>query len=102
MRLFRSIANAQGGRVFANMGAAFGINDELAAQVVRYFLPPIIKAISRRMESSSGLIHMLEFIGSKRHDRYLADPGIFVTAKVEVEGRAIVGLLFPSSAHLQK
>jgi hypothetical protein len=102
MRLFRSIANAQGGRVFANMGAAFGINDELAAQVVRYFLPPIIKSIARRIESPNGLIYLLEFIGSRRHDRYLADPGIFVHPKIEAEGRAILATLFPNPARLQK
>ncbi len=102
MRLFRTIAGAQGGRVFANMGAAFGINDELAAQVVRYFLPPMIKSLSRRMESSQGLIYFLDFIGTRRHDRYLADPGIFGHPQVEAEGRAILGTLFPQPAHLRK
>jgi hypothetical protein len=102
MRLFRSIAGAQGGRVFANLGAAFGINDELAAQVVRYFLPPIVKGISQRMETSQGLIYLLEFIGAKRHDRYLADPGIFGHPKIEAEGRAILSMLFPSQAYLQR
>jgi hypothetical protein len=102
MRLFRSIAGAQGGRVFANMGAAFGINDELTAQVVRYFLPPIVKSVSRRMESPNGLIYLLEFIGNKRHDRYLADPTIFVHPEIEAEGRAILATLFPNPGHLQK
>lgn len=102
MRIFRSIAGAQGGRVFANMGAAFGINDELAAQVVRYFLPPIVKSVARRAETSGGLIYLLEFIGNKRRDRYLADPGIFVHPKVEAEGHAILATLFPNPGHLQK
>lgn len=102
MRLFRSIAGAQGGRVFANMGAAFGINDELAAQAVRYFLPPITKAVARRMEHARGLIYFLEMIGSRRHDRYLADPGIFGHAQVEAEGRAILGTLFPNPAQVQR
>lgn len=102
MRLFRSIAGAQGGRVFANMGAAFGMNDELAAQIVRYFLPPIKKSIAKRMETSKGLIYFLEMVGARRHDRYLADPGIFDLPKIEEEGRAILGTLFPNSAHLRK
>ena len=102
MRLFRSIAGAQGGRVFANLGAAFGINDELAAQVVRYFLPPIVKSVARRSETSSGLINLLEFNDTTRHDRYLADPAIFVQPKVEAEGRAILATLFPNPMHLQK
>lgn len=102
MRLFRSIAGAQGGRVFANMGAAFGINDELAAQVVRYFLPPIKKSIAKRMETSHGLVYFLEMIGARRHDRYLADPGIFGHAQIEEEGRAILAALFPNPAHLRK
>lgn len=102
MRLFRSIASAQGGRVFANMGAAFGVNDELAAQIVRYFLPPITKNISKRMENSQGLIYFLELIGTRRHDRYLADPGIFGHPDVESQGRAILGTLFPNAAHIRK
>jgi hypothetical protein len=102
MRLFRSIAGAQGGRVFANMGAAFGLNDELAAQVVRYFLPPITKAVGRRMEDARGLVYFLELIGSRRHDRYLADPGIFGHPQIEVEGRKILAALFPNAGHLQK
>ena len=102
MRLFRSIAGAQGGQVFANMGAAFNMNDELAAQVVRYFLPPIKKSISKRMETPQGLVYFLEMIGARRHDRYLADPGIFGHPQVAVEGRAILGVLFPNPAHLNK
>ncbi len=88
--------------MFANMGAAFGVNDELAAQVVRYFLPAIKKSIARRMETSQGLIYFLEMIGAHRHDRYLADPGIFGHPQVEDEGRAIVAALFPNPAHLHK
>jgi hypothetical protein len=102
MKLFRSIAGAQGGRVFANMGAAFGINDELAAQAVRYFLPPITKSIARRMEHARGLVYFLEMIGSRRHDRYLADPGIFGHPQVEAEGRIILATLFPNSSQLQR
>jgi hypothetical protein len=88
--------------VFANMGAAFSLNDELAAQVVRYFLPPITKAVGRRMEDARGLVYFLELIGSRRHDRYLADPGIFGHPQIEVEGRKILAVLFPNAGHLQK
>jgi len=102
MRLFRTIASAQGGRVFANMGATFGVNDELMAQVVRYFLPPLIKSISRRTETSQGLLYFLEFLGSRRNDRYLADPGIFGHPQVEAEGHAILATLFPNPSQLRK
>jgi hypothetical protein len=102
MRLFRTIASAQGGRVFTNMAATFGVNDELMAQVVRYFLPPLIKSILRRTESAHGLLYFLEFLGSRRNDRYLADPGIFGHPQVEAEGHAILATLFPNPAHLRK
>lgn len=88
--------------MFANMGAAFGVNDELMAQVVRYFLPPVIKSITRRTETSQGLLYFLEFLGSRRNDRYLADPGIFGHPQVEAEGHAILATLFPNPAHLRK
>lgn len=95
MRLFRTIAGAHGGRVFANMGAAFGISDELAAQAVRYFLPPIIKSITRQTESSQGLLQFLEFLGTRRFDRYMDDPSIFGHPHAEEHGRVILGALFP-------
>ncbi len=102
MRLFRSISSAQNGRIFQHMGAAFGMNDELAAQVVRYFLPPLHKAIRKRMESPTGLVTLLELIGSQRHDRYLADPGIFRHPQIEAEGRALLTALIPNRAYIRK
>lgn len=102
MRLFRSIASAQNGRVFNHMGAAFGINDELAAQVVRYFLPPLHKAMLKRMETPGGLMMLLELIGLRRHDRYLADPGIFRHPQIEMEGRALLTTLIPNRNFIAK
>lgn len=102
MRLFRSIASAQNGRIFNNMGAAFGINDELAAQVVRYFLPPLHKAMTKRMETPHGLMMLLELIGARRHDRYLADPGIFTHPDIEMEGRALLTTLIPNRNYIAR
>ncbi|MBX2804628.1 MAG: hypothetical protein KTR19_01535 [Hyphomicrobiales bacterium] len=102
MRLFRSIANAQNGKIFYNMGAAFEINDELAAQVVRYFLPPLYKAMLKRMETPGGLMMLLELIGSRRHDRYLADPGIFTDPQIEAEGQSLLTTLIPNRNYIAK
>lgn len=102
MRLFRTIAGAQSGHVFANMGAAFGLSDELAAQVVRYFVPPIIKSITRRTETAQGLLAFLEFLGNRRLSRYWNAPGIFGHPGVEAEGREILVMLFPQAAHVRK
>lgn len=102
MRLFRTIAGAQGGRVFANMGAAFGLSDELAAQTVRYFLPPIIRSISRQTESSQGLLQFLEFLGERRFDRYMDDPTIFGHPHVEEHGKVILTALFPRGQQVRK
>ncbi|MEJ2117238.1 MAG: hypothetical protein P8Y36_04750, partial [Alphaproteobacteria bacterium] len=102
MRLYRTIASAQGGRVFANMGATFGLTDELAAQVVRYFLPPIVKSIAKRTETSRGLLHFLEFVGNHRDDRYWTDGAIFGDPKAEDEGCVILSMLFSSPAQINK
>lgn len=102
MRLFRKIAGAQEGQVFVYMGDAFGISDELAAQVVRYFLPPIIKAIGRRTETSKGLLSFLEFLGKGHHERYLSDPGMFTNPKAQAEGYSVLQILFPQPAHQRK
>ena len=102
MRLFRTIAGAQGGRVFANMGTSFGLSDELAAQVVRYLVPPITKTINKRTETSQGLLHFLEFLGNRRNERYWNDPGIFGHPQVEADGHAALVALFPQAAHVRK
>jgi len=84
------------------MGTAFGISDELAAQVVRYFLPPIIKSISRQTESSQGLLQFLEFLGARRFDLYLADAGIFGHTHVQDHGRGVLEALFPRGQQIRK
>jgi hypothetical protein len=76
------------------MGTTFGLSDELTAQVVRYFLPPIIKSITKRTETSRGLLHFLEFVGNHRNDQYWDDPEIFNSPKVEDEGCVILSMLF--------
>ena len=88
--------------MFANMGAAFGISDELAAQTVRYFLPPIVRSITRQTESSQGLLQFLEFLGTRRFDRYMDDPTIFGHPHVEAHGRAVLAALFPKGPQVRK
>lgn len=102
MRLFRSIASAQNGQIFNHMGAAFGIDDETAAQVVRYFLPPMHKAIAKRMETPHGLMMLLELIGARRYDRYLANPAIFSQPQIEEEGRALLTTLIPNRNYIAR
>ena len=88
--------------MFANMGAAFGISDELVAQSVRYFLPPIIRSITRQTETSQGLLQFLDFLGTRRFDRYMDDPTIFGHPHVEGHGRVILGALFPRGQQIRK
>jgi hypothetical protein len=102
MKLFQIIASAQGAQVFSNMGQAFGINDELMAQAVRYFIPPITKAIEKRSQTPEGLISVLEFLGSRRYDRFLDDPRIFGHSQVAKEGQRILNFLFIRDTRIQK
>jgi hypothetical protein len=88
--------------VFANMGAAFGLSDELAAQTVRYFLPPIIRSITRQTETSQGLLSFLDFLGTRRFDRYMDDPSSFGHPHVEAQGRAVMAALFPKGQQVKK
>jgi hypothetical protein len=102
MKLYSIIANAQGGQVFVNMGSAFGLSEELAAQVVRYFVTPIRKTIEKRAESYKGLLSVLNFLGLRRCDRYLSDPRMFGHPKVEEEGRQILGYIFNNAENIRK
>jgi Bacterial protein of unknown function (DUF937) len=102
MRVFQIIASAQGAHIFSNMGQAFGFGDELMAQTVRYFVPPITKTIEKRAQTPEGLISVLEFLGSRRYDRFLEDPRIFGHAQIAEEGQRILNYLFVRKERLQK
>ncbi len=102
MKLFHIVANAQGNRAFSNMGEAFGFSDELMAQTVRYFIPPIAKAIEKRAQTPEGLLSVLEFLGSRRYDRFLDDPRIFGHAQVLKEGERVLCYLFVQEARMKK
>ena len=102
MRVYQIIADAQDRQIFANMGQAFEFSDELMAQTVRYFVPPITKMIEKRAQTPEGLMSVLEFLGSRRYDRYLNEPRIFGHAQVEEEGRRILDYLFVRQERIQK
>ena len=102
MKLFQIIASAQGSRAFSNMGQAFGFTDELMAQTVRYFIPPMAKAIEKRAQTPEGLLSVLEFLGSRRYDRFLDDPRIFGHAQVLKEGERVLDYLFVREARVKK
>ncbi len=102
MKLFQIIAGAQGNRAFLNMGQAFGFSDEVMAQAVRYFIPPIAKALEKHAQTQEGLLAVLEFLGSRRYDRFLDDPRIFGHAQVAKEGERIVDFLFARESLVRK
>ena len=102
MRVFQIIASAQGARIFSNMGEAFGFGDELMAQTVRYFIPPITKSIEKRAQTPEGLVSVLEFLGSRRYDRFLEEPRIFGHAQISDEGQRILDYLFSRKERIQK
>jgi len=101
MKVFQIIASAQGAHIFSNMGQAFGFGDELMAQTVRYFVPPITKTIEKRAQTPEGLISVLEFLGSRRYDRFLEEPRIFGHAQIAEEGQRILNYLFVRKERLQ-
>jgi hypothetical protein len=102
MKLFQIIANAQGSRTFFNMGQAFGFSDELMAQAVRYFIPPMAKAIERRAQTPEGLLSVLEFLGSRRYGRFLDDARIFGHNQVLKEGERVLGYLFVREERIKR
>jgi Bacterial protein of unknown function (DUF937) len=102
MKLFQIIAGAQGGRAFFHMGQAFGFGDELMAQTVRYFVPAISKAIEKRAQTPEGLLSVLEFLGSRRYDRFLDDSRIFGHEQVLREGQRVLDYLFAREERVKK
>jgi hypothetical protein len=102
MKLYSIIASAQGGQVFVNMASAFGLSEDLAAQVVRYFVTPIRKTIEKRTESYKGLLSVLNFLAARRCDRYLTDPRMFGHPKVEEEGKEILNYVFHNHDNIRK
>jgi hypothetical protein len=84
------------------MGQAFGFGDELMAQTVRYFIPAISKAIEKRAQTPDGLLSVLEFLGSRRYDRFLDDPRIFGHTQVLQEGQRILDYLFVREERIKR
>ncbi len=102
MKLFRIIADTQSGRTFENMGQTYGLSDEMAAQVTRYFLPPIKKVLARRSETVEGMVSVLEFLGARRCDRVMEDARMFGHPRVAEEGERILAYLFGENGHTAK
>jgi len=69
---------------------------------VRYFIPPITKAIEKRAQTPEGLLSVLEFLGSRRYDRFLDDARIFGHAQVAKEGQRVLDFLFVREARVHK
>ena len=77
MSLFHIVSNAQGARLFSNMGKAFSFGDKLMARTVRHFPPPIAKASEICAQTAKGLPSVLKFPSSRGCGRFSGDLRIF-------------------------
>ncbi len=84
------------------MAGAFGHREEAVAKALRYFIPPVVKAIEKKAHTADGLISVLEFLGSRRFDRFLDDPRMFGHIHVFAEGRRVLEFLFGHQDRLQR
>jgi hypothetical protein len=72
------------------------------AQTVRYFIPAISKTIEKRAQTPEGLLSVLEFLGSRRYDRFLDDSRIFGHEQVLKEGQRVLDYLFAREERVKK
>lgn len=102
MKLFQTIAAAQNGRLFPLLGQAYGVDANLAAQIVRLFLPAVTKAVARRAETGEGVVTLLQFLGAERYDETLDRPDVFRDSRLAEEGRYILHMLFAHAGQIDK
>ncbi len=93
MKLFRIIAGAQNGRVFANLGAVVGLSEDATAQCVECMAQPLVDALGRRTSDRQGVIDLLDLFSARRYDRFLTSTQIFGHPRSGDEGQRILDFL---------
>jgi hypothetical protein len=93
MKLFRIIAGAQNGRVFANLGALVGLSEEATAKCVECLGQPLVDALGRRTGDRQGVIDLLDLFSARRYDRFLTSTQIFGHPRSAAEGQRILDFL---------
>lgn len=101
MKLFRIIAGAQGGRVFANLGALVGLSEEDTARCVECLSQPLIEAVERRTGDREGVIDLLDLFSARRYDRFLTSTQIFGHPRSGTEGQRILDFLIEDRETLE-
>ncbi len=93
MKLFRIIASAQNGKVFANLGALVGLPEEATAKCVECLSQPLVDALGRRTSDREGVIDLLDLFSARRYDRFLTTTQIFGHPRSAAEGQRILDFL---------
>ncbi len=93
MKLFRIIAGAQKGRVFANLGALVGLTEETTAKCVECLAEPLVDALGRRTSDRQGVIDLLDLFSARRYDRFLTTTQIFGHPRSAAEGQRLLDFL---------
>jgi len=93
MKLFRIIASAQEGRVFANLGGLVGLSEETTAKCVECLVQPLVDALGRRTSDREGVIDLLDLFSARRYDRFLTTTQIFGHPRSAAEGQRILDFL---------
>jgi len=101
MKLFRIISDAQGGRVFANLGGLVGLSEEATARCVECLCEPLVEAVERRTSDREGVIELLDLFSARRYDRFLTSTQIFGHPRSPAEGQRIVDFLIEDRETLE-
>jgi len=101
MKLLHIISSAQGGRVYANLGAVVGLSEEATGQCVECLAQPLVDALSRRTSDREGVIELLDLFSARRYDRFLTSTQIFGHPRSGTEGQRIVDFLIEDRETLE-
>lgn len=91
MNMYDMLAQAQGGRAFANLGNQFGLSEEETANAVRHLLPAFSTGLKRNTANPEGIGSLLDALGGGRHERYYDDGDVFGHDETRDEGDNILG-----------
>ena len=90
MMLFSMLSAAQGGKSIAFLSRHFGLSNRQMTNVIRYFLPILMRGIQKNLAKNGGLTSLMKELDHGNYSSYYEDPNIYSNPDVRLNGLLIM------------
>ncbi len=90
MMLFSMLSEAQGGKSIAFLSRHFGLSNRQMTNVIRHFLPILMRGIQKNFAKQGGLTSLLKTLDHDNYASYFEDPNIYSNPHVRNSGNIIL------------